>query len=507
MKSIKTTFLLVLSLFAIVVCHSKILPYQDWYDWLLQSKICFELWQGSSSVLDHYEFVSHSFMVPNTLLTFFMAMLQFLFSAETAGRIAIVMYIFLFPLGIYRTVSHVNSNSPLKYMGFLWVNNYFLAMGFLNYLYGVTVLIWYIPQMLRPVTSHKKLFIETLLLSFLIYGFHGFSFGVFILMQMGRILLCIREKSWRESLVLIGAVTPSIVLLLLYVRSSVVGDGGGFQMYGSLALFISTMKAPLLLLQRYAPFTTVLPITVINGIILLSALLFIVKYRSNINIDRKTGVLFLPITLLYFFSPISNIGNFFPPNQRFFPFVFLFMLILFKFPKREIVVEKILLVLMTTVLISEAVLLNSYSNNMKAITAELPPVGKNSSRLVIGHTSSEDMNKSVLCRLSGSIRSSIRYGNIYMLDSIVCPVAIQETGVIQLKNHSEVFEIDRFEAAKLHAPFIDSLNSSAALICSLYEEILFIAPEPTKKLAKSVLNSEYSMMSESDMWVLFSNSK
>lgn len=494
-------FGLIIAISLVSIWNCDIFPFQDWYDWLLQSKITYDLWSKSGSVSEWYSFAPHLFTIPNTFLTLILAVLQYLISAPVAGKVIFSIYAILLPLSVYKTVSHFSPHSPFRYAGAAWIHNYFFAMGFLNYLFGIILCIFFLPRILHRKAEGWKLTGEILFSSLLLYGFHGFPFGVFVLLWGFTVCRDLFQKRWDSVVPVILGLLPSLLLLGTYLVTNSNNDGETLGLYESLSHFLRTMAAPILPMHRYTPFETELPISIINAIAVtvISSLILLSCKRERIF--REHLPVILPLIAIYLCSPIACVGNFYPPNQRFFPIVMVLILSVISFRKRIIWMELVVLSTALFLTVTESIHLNNYSRTAVNHFTELPELRPGIKRFTMGYVAVEEMDRRLSKAVSIPIKTTMRLGNLAQLDSLTVPTAIQETGIIRCGKDLCV-DPDSLTCGRELTTFQEQHSLYENRLNALYDELLFLVPPATQKVVLTALSPRFAVADSSEQWIL-----
>ncbi len=188
-------------------------------------------WQGSSALQAHY--VIGSFILPNIAFDVIVALLAQVMPLELAGRVFIGLTLALQLSGcmaLYRTLHGRYGLWPLAAGLFLY--NWIFLFGFLNYLFGVGVLLWatavWIDLAARPGIVAKLLWGTAF--SLVLFFSHLIACGLFAVIVAGyelqRAFPMLRRQTARAIRGLVVGASIFILPIGLFFASATVGEAG-----------------------------------------------------------------------------------------------------------------------------------------------------------------------------------------------------------------------------------------------------------------------------------------
>ncbi len=465
---------------------SNLIPFQDYYDWLYQSKVLFELWHGDPFASTHFRLINFWEFSPNGFVTFFLALLQYAFTLENAGKILLTLIILLFNLGGFRLIKSTYPNSPFKFLVLLFSFHFFFYKGFLSYCLGLSILL-----NLIAILSAKKewslgscsLFI--LSTSLFLFTVHGFIFGVYVFcIIVWLALLPNTHLSVRNKFICGLALAPSLIFLGSYIFSSSGNTDSFAVLYQSVVHWAQVHRYGSHFYSRIALNTTWLSLSILNmGIVFLVLGMFFYQRKKFIK-EGFLFILFVSFFVMMVFNPFYQIGLFFPLSSRLILLVVLLLGSLFKFNRTEKKVSYLILSASLIVSIAHFVHLNQFDHKNKALLSSVKEkVGLNKDVLIIAKTFPKDFDKSLLSVFSGNTDPYLFLNSAVNKNQLFNLPYIQETGIIRLKSDEAIeksmlaeliFNTHDFEQA------IEKLKVHSAGFYSEYSSIILIGTDETK---------------------------
>lgn len=413
---------------------SVFIPFQDYYDWIYQSQILFEIWNGNPIAETHFGITSFWEFPPNGFITLFLALLQFLVSPSTAGKILLSIIILLFNLGGYLLVISIQPKSPFRFLVLLFPFHFFFYKGFLSYCLGLAILLNLIAFLNRnrnwKAIYYGLFFLTT---SLFVFSVHGFIYGVYVFAILVWLVHPSNRKIGLQAKILsLAALVPGAILLVLYVFSSS-GNADSFTvLYHSLVHWAQIIRYGTHFFARIAMNPTWLPLSFLNfGIIIFVMFLFL-SYRKQLQKSSYTFVLFISFLGMMFLNPFYQIGLFFPLSSRLVLLIMLLFASLFLFDKPKKKIEYLILFVALLISLSHAIHLNTFDkSNKEFVTSLKKVVEKDPQIFVLAKTFPYDLDKSLHTRFSGTTDPYIFLNSALNTTSLSSLHYIQQTGIVK----------------------------------------------------------------------------
>jgi len=202
-------------------------------------------WQASPALKDYY--VIGSFILPNIAFDVIAVLLSKLMPLETAGRVFIGLTLALQLSGcmaLYRTLHGRYGLWPL--VAGLFLYNWIFLFGFLNYLFGVGLLLWAtaIWISLTPRSNVGVKLLSGTALSLALFFSHLIACGLFAVIVAGyeiqRALPILRNQPARALERLVVGASIFIVPIGLFFASSTAGEAGNITSHS----FVNLLRTP-----------------------------------------------------------------------------------------------------------------------------------------------------------------------------------------------------------------------------------------------------------------------
>lgn len=493
--------------FATIWSVSNLFPFQDYYDWLFQSKVLFELWNGNPFATQHFEILSFWEFPPNGFVTFFLAFLQFFVPLETAGKILLSFILLLFNFGGYKLIATVQSKSPYRFLIFIFTFHFFFYKGFLSYCLGLAVLLNLIAFLFT--VKHKSpafIFIVILGSSLLTFAIHGFIFGVSVfvliiwLIHIPHSLLSIKNKS-----ISLLALTPGIFLLGLYIISSSEKTASLAVLYETLLHWMQVLRYGSHFFSRIALNTSLISLSVFNVLIPIFLLIVFIHHREKIQARGFSYHLFVSFFLMMVLNPFYQIGLFFPLSSRLILLVILLFTTLYTFKEKLPRLELLILCFALFISLGHFIHIKSFDQKNSDLVQALESTVQESDVLIIGKTFPKDFDKSFYSVLSGTTNPYLFLNSAINKETLFNLPYIQETGVVRLKSEEArtksklgelVFNTYNFEDA------MDKLHSYSGVYHSEYKSIILIGTIETKTRIAHELSGFFSPSDTTDHFII-----
>jgi len=484
------------------------LPLQDYYEWLIQSKILLNLCSGDDFTR-HYYFCSFSpIPPPNAFLNIFMAALQIIVSTKISGKIILTIYILLFNLGFYRYCQKTMDGHPLRFIGLLFTFNLFFYMGFLSYILGISLFLLGLPIFSTSSSSIQKKSLQIFVVSLFLYLVHGFAFGLFILAFMvWFIRLNWKSGRIRNSLIPIAAVLPSVTLTIVYIIYLPSSRGEPFDWHDSIFHQLQNLRYGFTNLQRIALMDNTLPLTFLNLLILFFVGLIFFRSRKYFSIKSFSGVSVAIFAAIMIFNPVYRIGDFYPINSRFSVVIIPLLSGAFVFSRRKPNLEILIIAVALFISISHAAQFRQFNQLTRPIIARLESQYKAAqSPFVLSRVNIDDFERSPLNIFSSIIQPYIFTEGIFNTDSLRFFVPIHATSIVHVRKNEETtvktYVDNLFDGLRTRQYFVDAIKKSKDSLFANFDKIFIVGTRTTQKEMTSELNPEFVQTNELDLWIV-----
>lgn len=274
------------------------------YPWHLTRIFILDSWSTSPFIQDFYNI--NTLILPNTGLDLMALLLAKVLPVETAGRVFIAI-VFAITLSGVIFLNRVLSNRfalwPL--LSSLFLFNWILLFGFLNYLLGIGLLLWAIGGWLtiRDSSAWLRFFIGSIC-TLILFFCHLAALGLYAVTIAGyelqRSCKTIRKSEWFAVRDLIIGAAIFIPPTVLFYISSTSGYGVSKFIYDQPWLF----KKIVTFLQALTTSNWFLDTSMI---FMLALFVVFIKFQGKIQVDRS---MYLPLVLLmlaYLILPIAGL--------------------------------------------------------------------------------------------------------------------------------------------------------------------------------------------------------
>lgn len=440
---------------------TTLVPFQDYYDWIYQSNILFEIWNGNTIAETHFELTSFWEFPPNGFVTFFLAILQFFVSADIAGKILLTLIVLLFNLGGYRLVTSLYPESPFRFLALLFPFHFFFYKGFLSYCLGLAILfnlIAFLSQKRNWLLLSGSFFF--FISSLFVFSIHGFIYGVYIF----SILVWLIHPSNKEiksltKVFYVASLIQSIILLILYIFSSSGSTESFAVLYNSPIHWAQVLRYGSHFFSRISMNPTWIPLSILNLGLLLFPLIIFLKYRAQFESKSYVFILFASFLAMMILNPFYQIGLFFPLSSRLTLLLVLIFASLFKFKKQIPSLEYVLLTVALLFSASHFIHLKTFDQSNKELLQSLAEVVEGEEAVfIIGKTFPSDLEKSLHTVFSGTTDPYIFLNSALNIEHLDSPQYFQETGVIKTKSDKA------FERSFLGSLLFDTPDLESALV-------------------------------------------
>lgn len=488
------------------VWHSTFLPLQDYYEWLIQSKILFNLWTGDSFTQQYYSYSILPIPPPNTLVTVLMALLHFIFSTETVGKITLTTYVLLFNLGFYRWCQEVSGNNSLRFMGLFFVFNFFFYMGFLNYIIGVAILFWTLPIVTDQISPTTKKTVHILIASTVLYLVHGFVYGVFVIaVAIGLAKTYWRNFKFSHLLPYALAILPTVIISCIYFLNTPHSLSQSIGLFPSFHQMLNAIRYGITSYQRVVLFETDLPLTILNLLLIISACSIFISLRKQLRLNTISAWLFIAFSIIMLLNPVNRIGGFFAPVPRIIPIIPFVLAGAFVLPNPKPRLEFLILSISLLISLFHSFYLYEFNKQNRITLVQLKAeYTQANSPLVIGRVVVEDFDRSPLRVFSGIVQPYIRIGHFFNMDSITTFLPLQQTGVIGIKmaddTRTTVYLDSLFDLAQQREDLVETTVQLKNLIYARHDKVILFGKEITRNIVEEKLSPEFSKQNDLGFW-------
>lgn len=363
----------------IFVWSNRFLPLQDYPDWLFQGFIFSELIKSN---FVHFSIAGYP--VPNSLSTYFLGLLNFVFSPEISGKIILSALLLIFPGSlIYFFKYFEKKKSFLILLIFALTFNNSFFKGNINFLFGLSFLFVGIAYILRKnfIFRNSDIFFISIL-SIVIFFSHGVIFFLWLLINL---LFYILYYKRGRILNYYLSFIPSFILLILYFINNNISNlpGSNYTEHLSLAGLISFKFHSFIdyfsVFQQFFPFYQFNHnyfVTILSGIenlllvfLILFILFLLIKKRFILKSKEFILILFAALLLIVFIASPNYILGVHNPGQRFlFPAVFILIaLSISEFYKLPGTFQSFIKLLLIVIFITQILYLHFYVKNISNV--------------------------------------------------------------------------------------------------------------------------------------------
>ncbi len=503
------------SLFAVllavtVVTHfwlPRTFPYQDYYDWLLQSRITWGLLSEEPGVADHYRLQVEPVPAPNVLVTAVMALLQTVFPMDVAGRVFLSLYAVCFALAYYFCVREVAGDSPLRFFGLMFAFHFFFFMGFLSYMVGLALWIAYWPALIRMESLDRKHGVQWVVMSLVLYVTHAFVMGLFYLSAAAWCVVHRRQLSALQRVGAAACLLPGLVVLFVYGAGAPSGGGPLLALYHSFPQMVLSLKSSLTFFPRFVLTDAPFPLTAVNlGLLILLAVFLWTQRRRFARQPFVLGLVLVCVVLVLF-SPVFRIGEFYPVSSRFVPAILMTVPLTIRYPVRDKKHDGMALVVITLVIVLRVWVVGEVDRDKTAVVDTVRPHYVAGRTLMVGRQGTDEFDKSWANGFSGCIQPYLRMHYHTIGEEWREAVPIHPVGLIAYTPSSVVpravrleQQLDRFESSD---DFFSRPADTAHRIGETFERVAVIGTPRFRSRAASWLDPSYRVVAEAARVTVF----
>lgn len=498
---------IVISLFSL--WFFRFIPLQDYPDWLFQAHLITQQLKGIDSQLSYHYVTTLPTIPPNLGATVVMVLLNLVVDIEVAGKVFLSIYMLVFPLAVYLFLSNQNINHSFRWCGVLMSYNIFFFLGNLNYIIGLTLLLFAFRSIERNIhSSPYRLFIVSLGWSFVLYLSHGGTYLILVVFLFMNILFVKNSKAFTKAIIVSVALIPTAALFSYFIATYPVA--GQWDFYQNIYQKLSLLGKSLLIFHRFQPLESPLPLSLINigflCVLSVCILSGIRKAEMGQRSNRTIALLFLCVILLY---PFSNSGQLFNPEARLaFPSLFLFLSSLhFRNPVRTIELSLGLSMLIAVLL--HAYQFHFYNSAAQEAYSVLNERDRfNSKQLILSSGYSEEVDRSTLRRFSGNIRPFMRLHYYTHLENGKRGfLSIFQTGLYRWKKN-ETNDIILYGEELGYADFqranaVSNFKNNIVFLSNHFQEICVVGSEQTQHEFAIALQEKFKLINRSAVVGIF----
>jgi hypothetical protein len=206
-------------LIAVYIFGFKYLPLQDYPNWLYQGFLFKEYLVHGQMLNGFFHF--YSYIPPNAISTIFIGCLSVVLSPFIAGKIFLFVAALLLYFGAESYLSLFIKNRPIfnSCIAFYLVFNLNFLMGFINYSFGMGFALLILSYLVRNELSVNRISFSMLLV--MLYLSH---FSAFAIVPVFLAVYAYHTKRYKESLLLLPAFLPAIILFMEYFLTKSISD-------------------------------------------------------------------------------------------------------------------------------------------------------------------------------------------------------------------------------------------------------------------------------------------
>lgn len=422
---------------------NEYLPFQDYPEWLFQSRILHQIVAHGENDSNRYElqlFPIH----PNILVSLLLAGLQFVVPVKVAGKIVLTLIALLFVFGWWFLMNRQQTFHPLRWLGLPLAFNYFFAMGFLSYCLGIGLLMFAVGWLFSGMTPYSPGKIMMLGLWALVLFFtHGVAIAIFLMAAM-MFLFTNTIYTRAQKLGVLAACLPAIVLLLLYFGFG--GKSGSVALYDSITHQLISSRYAVCLFPRLIPLEPLLPVSYLNAAALVVILgVVILTWRASVSTRTPYRLLAWFLAAVVVLLPVERIGEFFPPNPRFLWPAVAFLAASFATTGRARRREATIVAFGVVVAGLHFAQLSFFNAEATRIAETIQPYVQNSRLpLVAARGYVEEFDKSPSQRFSGGVRTMMHFQRYVQLEKPPAYVRTFDIGLVHARPAPppEVYRLD-----------------------------------------------------------------
>lgn len=471
---------------------NEYLPFQDYPEWLFQSRILHQIFAHGSSEGSGYElqlFPIH----PNILVSLLLAGLQFVVPVKVAGKIVLTLIVVAFVFGWRFLMNRHQPLHPLRWLGIPLAFNYFFSMGFLSYCLGIGLMMFAVGWLFSGMTPYSPGKLMMLGLCALVLFFtHGVAIAIFL---MAVVLFLFTNNSYTrgQKRGVLAACLPAIVLLLLYFGFG--EKSGSVALYDSITHQLISSRYAVCLFPRLIPLEPLLPVSYLN-IAALAAILGVVvlAWRASVATSTPYRLLAWFLAAVVVLLPIERIGEFFPPNPRFLWPAVAFLAASFVTTERARRLEATIVGFGVVVAGLHFAQLSFFNTEAMRIANTIQPYIQNSKLpLVAARGYVEEFDKRPSQLFSGGVRTMMHFPRYVQLEKMPTHVRTFDIGLVKARRSSppEVYELDDELEAQHLDEALGVLRAHLSRAAAYVDCFVVIGTEQVLEQFKTVLLTAY----------------
>lgn len=484
------------------------LPLQDYPEWLFQSSLIKTAIGNSQQTIATYE-IRWFPLPPNSLVSIVLAVLQFFVSVNVAGKLLLTVYVLLFIFGWLYFFSRRHGHHPLRWLGIVFVFNYFFFMGYVSYILGLSILFYAMGWFNHVEQFSWWIVLGVIMFSLLLYTAHGIPCFIFYLVIAGRLILRNnRFHTLGQNLAIGFALLPSIVLLAIYIAYN--NTPTQWVLYPSPILQLTNWVYAISFFNRLIPFEQTLPISLLN--ILITAFLAGVAYSFRKRLFHSTALrMYGPLALAMLFciiaNPVTRIGELFGIGQRFVLPAIFFFFASFSVVNADRKIENAIVILGLIMSVLYFAQMLQFDKDAESVYEAIKPsYEKARTPLVIARGYVEEFDKRMPQRFSAGIRTMIHFRRVLDIESVPRNFVTFGSALLQVQKNKMDPQIvgldscvDKYQYA---SEAIRALTVRKSELCQQRDYVFVIGNENVIRQYSSWLSSCYRRESLGNTWLI-----
>ena len=356
-------FLILFILFYIIVIfpffHLKYIPFHDLPQQLAAGA-------AIKAIIFNEELAKNFYIAgffPNILGWLIIALLNIFFDILTASKLVVFLYFLITPLSIYYYLD--DDKKWAVFLSFLFLNNIFLNMGYVNFMFSIPLLF----LSLGAFKRNSNFFYPS---SFLLFLSHAFTYGIFMIILLFFYAI---SKVKEHKKILFSMV------FFCFIIFSVLGNGSSSELIGILTpTSIITNFVNSVAFEIGGAFQFFRPDYIgFFGFILIMLLyakqLFWDSLSVNLNYDKTTLCILLFLLILLFFTPLSvpfGVSVWYPNPNRLIPLITFFTITDLRLSRR--LMKGLTLLFLFLLIFNSLTLLSAYEKADERIKTQYEPI-------------------------------------------------------------------------------------------------------------------------------------
>jgi len=312
----------------VLLWSSHLLPFYDYYQWLLQGHLVAGLLSGRSTDGQPLStlYGLRPVPVPNLATPLGIGLLNLLIPIEKAGKLYLTLGVLGFVSSFGYLVRSVQQRpTAMEFTGFIWAFGFFLYKGYTSYLFALPIAFVIIALLHRSIVNSiagpsRATLVGVTGLGAALYLSHLLAWTVAALATAVYALTLARRGQRNSATLLMSTLLPAVAMFGWYFLA--VSGGSGISWYGSVRQKGVSLVEPLLAFLPVNPFPATFPLLVANLLVWL-ALAAVLAWNLNWSAFREKrfsrpvfwlGTVLAAAAVLI---PISGLSDLIRPDERF----------------------------------------------------------------------------------------------------------------------------------------------------------------------------------------------